>query len=122
MQGKDIPNETVIISGSNGIRTEKRPLYTLVSEDVAKKQQDKLGKNVGWFYGTNCKRCHGVYPKHIDEPDYRAYAYYLCPVCGKESKHFPMPWQAEKAWNNDEFEWAPKTSKEKGYQFSIFDI
>lgn len=122
MQGNDIPMETVIISGRGGIKTEERPLYTLVSEDEAKRHQDKLGKNAGWYYGVNCKKCHGVYPKHINEQNFRAFAYYLCPVCGKESKHCSMPWEAEKAWNNDEFEWAPKTSIEEGYQFSIFDL
>lgn len=122
MQGKDIPIETVYIHTKDGIRTEKRPLYKLVSEEEAKRQQDKLGRLLGYYYGTWCKKCHGVYPKHINEQDYRAYMYYLCPVCGKESKHMPMPWQARNAWNNDEYEWKPKEQKDEGYQFSIFDF
>lgn len=72
----------------------------------AKTNQDKLvakGMQLGWWYGTRCKKCCGVYPKFmtkdIQDP---CNAYYQCEVCGKHTDLYTMPWLAEEAWNSME--------------------
>lgn len=73
----------------------------------AKANQDRIvadGYELGWWYGTGCKKCCGVYPKFMtrNTEDTRS-AYYECEVCGKRTKeYFTMPWLAEEAWNRDE--------------------
>ena len=36
----------------------------------------------------------------MTEHTFEANAYYICLVCGKESGHFPMPWQAKESWQD----------------------
>jgi hypothetical protein len=116
MVGKDIPLETVYISGSKGIRTEKRPQYILKTAEEEKAHQERLGKSVGFWYGTKCEKCCGVYPKFFTTLGFENLGYYVCMVCGKESKHCDMNWQARDAWNAHEYHFKPET-----YQYTIFD-
>ena len=120
MTGSKIPLQTEYIITASGTKTRKVPLYVLKSKEEMKAIQDELGKYASWYYGTNCEKCHDVYPMIVSEQSNRAYAYYVCPVCGKESFHFPMPWQSAKSWNNQEYLWKP--DPEDGYQFTIFDF
>lgn len=117
--GKMIPKQTVYIIGRDGTKTRKEPLYTLHSTEEEKAKQDKLGDSVGFWYGTWCEKCCGVYPKFFSEQGFKVGGYYVCMVCGKESTHNPMPWQSRDAWNNHEFAFKPEPKN--GYQFTIYD-
>lgn len=76
-----------------------------MTKDEAKANQDRIAKyhDLSYWYGTNCKKCCGVFPKFCTEGNIaREDCFYRCEVCGKRTNGFLMPWQAEKAWNNDE--------------------
>ena len=117
MIGKYIPMMTQYIVSNDGITTRKVPMYSLQTAEEVKKDQERLGKNAGWYYGTDCTKCCGVYPKFISEQTFEALGYYVCLVCGKESLHKPMPWQSRDDWNNNRFVWKPPREK----QMTIFD-
>ena len=74
-----------------------------MTAEEAKKHQDQLvaeGWDLGFWYGTNCTKCCGVYPKldtHIAPNDD---CRYRCEVCGKKTANYSMPWLARDAWNN----------------------
>lgn len=71
----------------------------------AKKQQSDLaakGYKLGWWFGTRCAKCCGVYPRFKTTDDMRGYCYYKCDVCGRESGRHDMPWEAEEDWNNSD--------------------
>lgn len=74
--------------------------------EEAKRRQNELAKhyNLGWWYGVRCEKCCGVYPKFMTTEDTRGLCYYQCEVCGRKTKKFLMPWIAEEAWNNREYE------------------
>ena len=116
MRGADIPLVTWYRQTDKGIVTFKKPKYELKAAAVIKAKQDKLGDNADWYYGTNCKKCCGVYPAFYTEGGFRDYGYYVCLVCGKESIHKPMNWEAREAWNNEEYLWQPMYK-----QHTIFD-
>ena len=118
MRGKEIPLETWYRIENGKTISFKKPKYVLLSKEQAKSEQDRLGKNVGFYYGTRCKKCCGVYPKFLTEGGFRDFGYYVCPVCGKESMHMPMNWECRDAWNNDRYLWKPM---DEGYQFTIYD-
>lgn len=118
MKGKDIPLMTQIISTRNGIRTRKVPVYQLLPASEVKDRQDKLGKNAGWYYGTQCEKCCGVWPAFMSETGFEARCYFVCLVCGKESEHRSMPWMATEAWNAGLFKWEPGKQR----QMTIFDV
>ena len=115
MVGKMIPKVTVYHFGKTITKT-KEPLYKLRSAEEEKAYQDKLGKSVSFWYGTWCEKCCGVYPRFYTEQDFEAKGYYVCLVCGKESRHCHMNHQAKDAWNNREYLFVPS-----GYQYSLFD-
>lgn len=107
MTGKDIPLITVIHTKGEQIWTTKRPKYELKTSKEIQRDQERLGRMVGSYYGTWCDKCCGVYPKFYTEDGFRDYGYYVCLVCGKESTHQPMPWQARDEWNNGRFVFIP---------------
>lgn len=78
----------------------------MTAEEV-KAKQDALtakGYNLGWWYGTRCAKCCGVYPKLLFSGDLsHAEVFYQCEVCGKRTEPKVMPWIAEEAWNNGEY-------------------
>lgn len=74
----------------------------------AKANQDRIintfgEAGLGWWYGTRCKKCCGVYPKFKTKDTFDpCNAYYECEVCGRRTvKEYTMPWLAEEAWNHD---------------------
>ncbi len=115
MIGDKIPKVTWIV----GNRTEKRPLYTLHSKEEEKSEQERISRNydLSYWYGTGCEKCCGVYPKFYTDQDFSAYGYYVCMVCGKESTHHPMTWQAKDAWNKHEYKFSPEP-----YQTTIWNF
>lgn len=71
----------------------------------AKANQDRIGQHfdLGWWYGTRCSKCCGVYPKLMREgnPSFEN-CFYQCEVCGRRTRAYSMPWVAEEAWNAEE--------------------
>lgn len=63
------------------------------------------GFNLGWYFGTKCEKCCGVFPRLCirDIQDKYHDTYYKCDVCGKQTEYYGMPKQAEDAWNRHEY-------------------
>ena len=116
MVGDKIPKVTVLHVGKTITKT-KEPMYKLRSAKEELEYQTKNEHRLSFWYGTDCEKCCGVYPKFFTDQDFRARGYYVCMVCGKESKHCDMNWQARDAWNNHEFLFVPS-----GYQYSLTDF
>ena len=88
-----------------------------MTKEEAKANQDRIAKDfdLSYWYGTNCDKCCGVFPKFRTFggvfPKFRTFGdlggrskcYYECEVCGKKTEPFDMPWQSERAWNRGEF-------------------
>lgn len=123
MRGDQIPLVTWYRTKTGGgVETFKRPKYVLKSVEEVKAEQVRLGSNASWYYGTNCAKCCGVYPQMFTEETFDDNAYYVCPVCGKESEHAKMPWQARQKWNAGAYKWEP-TEEPTGYrQLTLFDF
>ncbi len=119
MRGADIPLETLYVTGNKGIKTVKKPKYTLHSRAEEERKQASLGKLLSCYYGASCEKCCGVYPKFFTEGGFKDYGYYVCMVCGKESIHKPMSWEARQAWNNHEYIFNPSN---ECVQMNIFDL
>lgn len=87
-----------------------------MTQEEAKRNQDRIAKHydLGWWYGTHCEKCCGIYPKLMHSGD-SAYTkvFYQCEVCGKRTEEKSMPWIAEEAWNAHEF-------KDEYVQLSLF--
>lgn len=75
-----------------------------MTRNEAKANQDRIAINydLGWWYGTRCAKCCGVYPKLMRTGDLLK-CFYECEVCHKQTAPALMPWLAEEAWNNGEF-------------------
>lgn len=76
-----------------------------MTADEAKKQQDEISKHwtLGFWYGTNCEKCCGVYPKLMSTNGFDDKCYYQCEVCGKRTEAMQMPWLSRDAWNRHEY-------------------
>lgn len=77
-----------------------------MTKEEAKAKQERIAKdfNLGWWYGTRCEKCCEVYPKlDVEGSSADGRCFYTCEVCGKRTRGFGMPWQAEEAWNNHEY-------------------
>ena len=87
-----------------------------MTEERAIKHQQELAQrtNIGWWYGTGCEKCCSVYPKLIIGIGQDDSCRYECEVCGKKTKPYSMPWLAEEAWNNHEYD------EKELKQFSLF--
>lgn len=77
-----------------------------MTAEEAKRNQDEISKhyNLGHWYGTNCEKCCGVYPKLIvmgwqGRPD----CWYECEVCGKRTEPKIMPYLSREDWNAGRF-------------------
>ena len=72
----------------------------------ARDNQDRIAKqyDLGWWYGTRCQKCCGVYPKLMMTNDMLK-CFYQCEVCGTRTEPALMPWIAEEAWNNGKVEY-----------------
>ncbi len=89
-----------------------------LTKEEAKAKQDEITKHgfkLGWWYGTDCKQCCGVYPKFMKTAGFDDKCYYECEVCGKKTDLYEMPWQAEKAWNEDRIHYDNET-------ISLFEV
>jgi hypothetical protein len=78
-----------------------------MTPEEAKKHQDRLtaeGWSPGFWYGTGCAKCCGVYPKLDTQIPPNDYCRYRCEVCGKRTAPYSMPWLARNAWNEGRFE------------------
>ena len=75
-----------------------------MTEEEAKEKQADLAKHfdLGFWYGINCEKCCGVFPKFMTGGNQGMDCWYECEVCGKRTKPTTMPWIAEKAWNAGE--------------------
>ena len=62
------------------------------------------GFDLGYWYGTECYKCHGVFPKFMSKQDNSGDCWYQCEVCGKRSRPGNMPWVARENWNNGLFQ------------------
>ena len=118
MRGDKIPLITQYTITKNGTKSKRVPQYTLTTTEEMKAKQDALGESASMWYGTWCDKCCGVYPAFMNEQTFNNDGYYVCLVCGKESKHMPMPWQARDEWNAGNFIFNPQ---EDGCQLTIFD-
>ena len=77
-----------------------------MTREEAKANQDRLeaeGYYLGFWYGTWCDKCCGVYPiiRILIGPE--DLCRYECEVCGKRTKAVSMPWIARDLWNAGEF-------------------
>ncbi len=75
-----------------------------MTAEEAKANQEELSKNfrLSYWYGTNCKKCCGVYPKFHSGSITDNGCWYECEVCGSRTGKKTMPWIAEEAWNKGE--------------------
>ena len=76
-----------------------------MTAEEAKANQDRLkslGYELGWWYGTRCKKCCGVFPKLMISGGMQDTCWYQCEVCGRRTEPQTMPWIAEKVWNKGE--------------------
>lgn len=119
MRGDQIPKITQYTITENGTKSRKVPMYKLMPAEIVKARQDKLGENAGWYFGTWCNKCCGVYPASMSETGFDDLCYYVCLVCGKESKHCAMPWQARDEWNAGNYVFDPEKDD---YQLTLFDM
>ena len=76
-----------------------------MTREEAEANQTRLAEHfdLSFWYGTNCKKCCGVYPKLIVGIGPQDLCRYECEVCGTTTAAFKMPWLAEEAWNRGEF-------------------
>ena len=117
MRGDAIPLVTWYIAGTN--KSFKKPKYELRTMEEEKEHQKKLGNCLGFYYGIRCKKCCGVYPAFHTTGGFKDEGYYVCLVCGKESEHQPMEWQARDSWNAEQYIWQP--SDDEFRQMTIND-
>lgn len=84
-----------------------------MTREEARQNQEEIAKHfkLSYWCGTKCKRCCGVYPIFRTSDAFGGGCWYECEVCGTRTEEKPMPWIAEKAWNNGEL--IP-------WQFSLF--
>ena len=116
---KQIPMITQYTITDKGVVGRKVPKYRLRSAEEEIEHQNGLGKAIQFYYGLECKKCCGVYPAYFTTDGFESRGYYVCLVCGKESKHGVMEHLARSNWNEGRYEWMPE---EKNYQYSIFDL
>ena len=77
-----------------------------MTKEEAKQNQDRIAEHfdLGFWYGTNCEKCCGVFPKLITGiGGYADQCRYECEVCGKKTEAYDMPWIAGEAWNKGQF-------------------
>lgn len=75
-----------------------------MTREEAAAHQAELAKHydLSYWYGTNCKKCCGVYPKFKHSEAFGGGCWYECEVCGTRTNEVSMPWIAAEQWNHDE--------------------
>lgn len=83
-----------------------------MTSEEAKANQDRIAEHfeLGWWYGTRCSKCCGVYPKLMHTADLLK-CFFECEVCHRRTEPATMPHIAEEEWNN---------GKVNGGQLDIF--
>lgn len=71
-----------------------------MDNEELKAKQARLGVHAYWYYGTNCRKCHDVWPTikveyHIGWDE----CYFMCEVCGRRTKNCITLQEAEQEWN-----------------------
>lgn len=76
-----------------------------MTREEAKARQEEIEKHykLGFWYGVNCEKCCGVFPKIVTGIGTKDQCRYECEVCGTTTEPKDMPWQAAEAWNNNEY-------------------
>ena len=77
-----------------------------MTAEEAKRHQDQIvadGWDLGFWYGTKCEKCCGVFPKLITHIGGEQLCRYECEVCRKTTEAYTMPWLARDAWNEGKF-------------------
>ena len=107
MQGKQIPLITEFHTGRGGTTRRKVPQYTLrpAHEEAAHQLRLIATGSFDFYYRSDMEPCCGVYPSLQQEARNGGYGYYVCLVCGKESRH--LPYKPEEAWQKGDFIWQP---------------
>lgn len=89
-----------------------------MTAEEAKRNQDEIAKhyNLGHWYGTNCEKCCGVYPKLMVLHRFNVMedTWYECEVCGKRTRKVTMPWIAREEWNAGKYEEQQMSIFERG--------
>lgn len=116
---KQIPMITQYTITAKGTVSKKIPKYILKTAEEEAEHQKKLGNFLSFYYGLSCKKCCGVYPHYFTTDGFESKGYYVCLVCGRESKHGDMEHLARANWNEGRYERKPE---EKEYQYTIFDF
>ena len=60
--------------------------------------QKSLGPFLRYYYGVDLYKCCDVFPKLEHTKDFKDLCYWKCPVCGRETAKYEMPWMASKEW------------------------
>lgn len=60
--------------------------------------QKSLGPFLHYYYGVDLYKCCDVFPKLEHTKDFKDLCYWKCPVCGRETAKYQMPWMASKEW------------------------
>ena len=64
----------------------------------AKKVQKELGDFLKFYYGVHLYPCCSVYPRLEHTKDFKDLCWWECPVCGRETDKYQMPWLASEDW------------------------
>lgn len=71
-----------------------------MTRERATENQKHIAKHynlVNW-YGIECGKCCGVFPKIITQIGPKDLCRYECEVCGRTTKAVDMPWEAREEW------------------------
>ena len=66
------------------------------TEEIA--HQKSLGPFLRFYYGVKLYKCCDVFPKLEHTKDFKDLCFWKCPVCGRETAKYDMPWIASKEW------------------------
>lgn len=72
-----------------------------MTREEAAAEQERIAKDydLSYWYGTDCEKCCGVYPRFHQSMANGIGCFYQCDVCGKRTEPQPMPWVARDEWN-----------------------
>lgn len=75
-----------------------------MTREEAKAEQDRIAEhfNLGWWYGTKCKPCCGVYPKIRTSDGFDARWQCRAPDCNHMGPLWTCPWRKKMEADNGE--------------------
>lgn len=73
-----------------------------MTREEAAAQQAEIARHydLSYWFGTNCRKCCGVYPRFRTSSGFDSRCWYECDVCGMRTDAVTMPWIAERDWND----------------------